>query len=288
MQKLAAVHDLAGCGRTSLNVVIPLLTALGVQVVPLPTAILSSGTNGYENFYFTDLTQSMRGVLDHWKHLHLEFDSVYSGFLGSPEQVQLVSECADTCMKQGGLFVVDPVLGDNGELEPTMDLEMVSQMRWLCSKAKCITPNITEAALLLDEKMLHLETTMDVALLKEWLLRLADMGPDFVVITSVPEHDNRFTSVVAYDRKQRAFWKVSSELIPAMYPGTGDCFTSILTGALLKGNPLPMAIDKAVQFVSLGITKAFARGTREREGIALEELVQNLCLATYDKSYSVL
>ena len=307
MQKIAVIHDLSGLGRTSLSVVIPILSTLGVQVCPLPTAVLSSGTSGFPDFRFQDLTPAMRTFLDHWKSIPLTVDAVYSGFLGSAEQVGLVAECAQSCLKKGGLFVVHPVMGDNGELEPTMGTEMVQRMRWLAAQATCITPNLTEAALLLEEDYPFWaeDRGMPEDLVVDWLARLADMGPEYVVITSVPlaprqtcpevqnaEQPNpnkkvhshattwsghaRSTAVMAFDKRQGRFWKVECEYLPAVYPGTGDTFTSVLTGSLMQGDSLPVAMDRAVQFVTLGLRAAFGHKAPEREGIYLERVLMTL------------
>ncbi len=289
--RVAAIHDLSGFGRTSLTVVIPIFSTLGIQVCPLPTAVLSTHTSGFEDFRFVDLTEFMPGFLQHWKELGLHFEAVYSGFLGSPAQADIVADCIDTCLVESGLAVVDPVLGDNGKLDPTMSMEMVERMRWLIRKATCITPNLTEAALLLDEPYpFQAETEgMDEGQLKEWLHRLTDNGPEVAVITSVPVGDTRHTSaVVAYQRTHRRFWKVDCEYIPAFYPGTGDTFTSVLTGSLMQGDSLPLAMDRAVQFVTLGIRASFGHTTPHREGIFLERVLGALNAPVTTTSYALL
>lgn len=284
MLNVAAIHDLAGLGRTSLNVVIPIITALGIEVCPLPTAILSSSTESCDDFYFFDLTESMRPILDRWKGMAVQFDAVYSGFLGSPAQVDIVAECAEHCLRKDGLFIVDPVMGEDGGLEPTMGEDMVTRMRWLVAQATCITPNLTEAALLLN-KPYPAEVIQDgisEAMLKEWLAGLADLGPDLTVITSVPMPGDviggkvRKSVVGAYDKKAGRFWKASCDYIPANYPGTGDIFTSVLTGCLLRGDSLPEAIDRAVQFVALAIRATFGFGQADREGVRLERVLGTL------------
>ncbi len=275
--RLAAIHDIAGFGHTSLMVVIPIFSTLGIQVCPLPTAVLSTGTSGFDDFRFVDLSEYMPDFLAHWKSLGLRFDAVYSGFLGSGKQVEIVADCIASCMRPGGLAVVDPVLGDNGQLEPTMDMGMVERMRWLASRATCITPNFTEAALLLNEAYPWQAEAegMDEGLLREWLLRLTQ-GPEIAVITSVPMGNGRHSAAIAYDRPQKRFWRVDCDYIPANYPGTGDSFTSVLTAGLMRGDSLPAAMGRAVQFVSLGINAAFGHKTPQREGILLEGVLGSL------------
>ena len=128
--RVAAIHDLSGFGRASLTVAIPILATMGIQVCPLPTAVLSSQTGGgMTGFTFLDLTDQMGPMMDHWASLGLKFDAVYSGFLGSPDQSELASRCIREFRAPGGIAVVDPVLGDNGQLDPTQTPEMVEAMR---------------------------------------------------------------------------------------------------------------------------------------------------------------
>lgn len=284
--RVAAIHDLSGFGRTSLTVAIPVLSAMGAQVCPMPTAVLSTHTAGFTGYSFLDLTDQMRLFLDHWQALNLKFDAVYSGFLGSPAQVDIVARCIDTCRVDGGLAVVDPVLGDNGQLEPTMDMEMVQRMRWLVRKADIITPNFTEAALLLDEPYRESISTADLMV---WLRRLTAMGPRVAVITSVPVAGHAgVSSVAAYHSTHDRFWKVDCQYIPAHYPGTGDTFASVLTGSLLQGDSLPIAMDRAVHFVTLGIRATFGHNSPSREGILLERVLDTLRAPVTVSSYELL
>lgn len=287
--RVAAIHDLAGFGRTSLMVVIPIFSTLGIQVCPLPTAVLSTGTSGFPDFRFADLTDHMSDFLGHWKELGLRFDAIYSGFLGSPRQVEIVADCISHCRRPDALVVVDPVLGDDGQLEPTMDMQMVERMRWLTRQATCITPNLTEAALLLDEPYPFeaTEQGMDDAMLRDWLYRLTDNGPEVAVITSVPVGNKRRSAVVAYQREFRRFWRVDCDYIPAVYPGTGDTFTSVLTGSMIQGDSLPLAMDRAVQFVSLSIRAAFGHSAPCREGILLERVLNALNAPVTNSSYAL-
>ena len=287
--RLAAIHDLSGFGRTSLMVAIPIFSTLGIQVCPLPTAVLSTGTSGFPDFRFVDLTEHMPDFLAHWKELGLRFDAVYSGFLGSGRQAEIVADCIAACLKPGGLAVVDPVLGDDGLLEPTMDAAMVERMRWLTGRANCITPNLTEAALLLDEPYPAeaAKKGMDRGKLRDWLYRLTDAGPEIAVITSVPHGNGRKSAVIAYDRVRERFWRVDCDYIPAVYPGTGDSFTSVLTGSLMQGDSLPLAMDRAVQFVTLGIRAAFGHSAPCREGIFLERALLSLHAPVSTSSYAL-
>ena len=289
--RVAAIHDLSGFGRTSLTVAIPIFSTMGIQVCPLPTAVLSTHTTDFEDFRFVDLTPSMPGFLTHWQELGLRFDAVYSGFLGSAAQVTVVEECIRTCLAPGGLAVVDPVLGDNGKLDPTMTPEMVENMRHLVTRASCITPNLTEAAFLLDEPYPFEaeEKGMEHERIREWLERLTDSGPETAIITSMPigPGGRGNTAVVAYQRPARRFWMVRCDYVPAFYPGTGDTFASVLTASLMQGDSLPMAMDRAVQFVTLAIRATFGHNMPTREGICLERVLGALNAPLTSTSYTL-
>lgn len=285
VMRVAAIHDLSGFGRTSLTVAIPVLSAMGIQVCPLPTAVLSTHTSGFSDFTFVDLSASVDRSLDHWEALGLSFDAVYSGFLGSPGQVESVMRCIDRCRTPDGLAVVDPVLGDHGVLEPTMGEEMIFAMRRLIRHADLITPNLTEAAFLLGEEYPAAISNETVC---EWLVRLTDFGPETAIITSVPTTRPHVSSVVAFSRTPKRFWKVDCNWLPAHYPGTGDTFTSVLTGSLLAGDSLPVAMDRAVQFVTTAIRTSFGYDLPGREGILLERVLDTLRAPVLPNAYELL
>ena len=156
VKRVAAIHDLSGFGRASLTVVIPILSTMGVQVCPLPTAVLSTHSK-FEDFHFIDLTGEMSDYIRHWKQLGISFDAVYSGFLGSPRQIDIVTDFIDHFSQQDQLVIVDPVLGDNGALYGPLNKDMVTEMQSLIKQADIITPNITEASLLLGKASQCLE-----------------------------------------------------------------------------------------------------------------------------------
>lgn len=289
IKKVAAIHDLSGFGRASLTTVIPILSTMGIQVCPVPTAILSTHTSNFTGYSFIDLTDYMEEHIAHWKKLNLEFDCIYSGFLGSPRQIKIVSDFVDHFGHKDNLVVVDPVMGDNGSLYGTMGEEMVVEMRKLVSKADIITPNFTEAAFLLGEK--YKETTTEEEV-KNWLVRISEMGPKIVIITSVPDEKiNEFEknmSVIAYNREDDVFWKVSCKYIPVSYPGTGDAYTSVLIGSLLQGDSLPVAIDRAMQFVTQCIKASYGFKYPSREGVLLERNLNTLNIPILFGAYELL
>ena len=289
VKKVAAIHDLSGFGRSSLTSIIPILSSMKVQVCPVPTAVLSSHTGGFEGYSFLDLTDYMEQHIAHWKSLTLEFDCIYSGFLGSPKQMKIVADFIDFFGHKNNLTVVDPVLGDNGKLYGTMNNEMVEEMKKLISKADIITPNFTEVTFLLNKPYKKEISEPEV---KEWLIELANMGPKIVIATSVPDENShkadRKTNVIAYDKENDVFWKVSCKYIPASYPGTGDAYTSVVIGSLLQGDSLPIAIERGVQFITQCILASYGFKYPNREGVLLERMLDVLKMPTISNSYELL
>lgn len=285
VKKVAAVHDLSGVGRVSLTVVIPILSSMGFQACPLPTAVLSNHTQ-YPDFSFLDLTDEMPKIIKEWERLGVEFDAIYTGYLGSPRQVRIVSGFINDFRRTGSLVVVDPVLGDNGRLYTTFDETMVKEMQHLITEADVITPNLTELFYMLD--LPYKEENSDDEL-KHYLRCLSDKGPQIVIATSVPvPAEPHKTSVYAYNRVGNRYWKITCPYLPAHYPGTGDTFTSVITGALLQGDSLPIALDRATQFILQGIRATFGYEYDNRDGILLEKVLHNLDMSIQISSYELI
>lgn len=274
--RVVAIHDISGIGRTSLTAAIPILSCMGIQPVPLPTAILSTQTVGTSGFSFLDLTGNMVRMLDHWESRGELFDGVYSGFMACPEQMESVARCIEGLLADGGIAVVDPVLGDDGVLHPTMTTAMVEKMRWLIRKASLITPNFTEVCLLLGVDYNAGHTFGD---LKRYLKALSDFGPEVVVGTSMPLETcpcPQYSGVLAYEKSIDRFWRVDCDYIPTHYPGTGDIFASVLTGCLVQGDSLSLAMDKAVQFTTLAVRATYGQDVPPVDGVLLERFLPTL------------
>lgn len=279
--KVAAIHDLSGVGRCSLSVILPTMSAQGIQVCPVPTAILSTHTGGFGDVVLRDLTDYISPALEHYKRLDYKFDCVYSGFLASTEQI-------DHCLEffeyyKDALKVVDPVMADNGKPYKTCTPELCSRMGELAAIADIITPNITEAAMLLGENPLQPDVSMQK--IKSCLVRLSELGPKIVVITSVFSDGRTYN--VGYDRDHSKFWRIPYNMINAHYPGTGDVFASVLTGSILRGDSLPIAMNRATAFLERAIKTTYSYSTDSREGIMLEScldfLITNPTLCDYEQ-----
>ena len=177
VKRVAAVHDLSGAGRVSLMAVIPILSSMGIQVCPLPTAVLSAHTQ-YPHYSFLDLTEEMKRIIESWEKLDMKFDTFYTGYLGSPQQVQIVENFISKFRRPQDMVVVDPVLGDNGNLYKGITEDMVTEMKKLIKYADVITPNMTEVFKLLD---MEYKSEVSVQEMKSYLKQLSDAGPDIVI-----------------------------------------------------------------------------------------------------------
>lgn len=262
--KVAAIQDISGIGRCSLTVIIPVLSAMGVQVCPVPTAVLSAHT-GYGEYVMRDLTDFMQPALAQYKKLGTKFDCVYSGFLASSEQI-------DHCLEffaafPNALKVVDPVMGDNGKAYATYTDDMCSRMNELVAVADIITPNLTEAAILLGEAYPTAPLRNSEA--KSWLVRLSKQGAKIVVITSAELADGGMATI-GYDKENNSFWKLKNDFVPAHYSGTGDMFASVLIGGILKGDSLPIAMNRATAFTELTVKTTYSYQTPWTDGLMLE------------------
>ena len=284
VRRIAAIHDLSGIGRTSLMAVIPILSTMGFNVCPLPTAILSNHSQ-YPDFSFLDLTEEMPRIIDQWEKLGVTFDAIYTGYMGSPRQIEIVCGFIERFRTADTLVVVDPVLGDNGHLYSKMTQEMVEEMRRLACRADVLTPNLTEAFALLDRPY---KTDCTTEELKDLIAELSEMGPDTVIITGVPvPGQSGLTSVIARSKSDLRTWKVTCPYLPAHYPGTGDSFTSVITGSLLQGDSLSIALDRAAQFILQGIRSTFGYRMDNRDGILLERVLPNLNTPIQSATYEL-
>ncbi len=241
MPRVAAVHDLSGYGLCSLAVALPVLATMQVDTCPLLTAYLSSHT-GYEGFTFADMTDELTAVVDHWQLLGLRFDALYSGFLGSARQIGVVEHAIETFAPP--VVLVDPVMGDNGRVYKTYTAEMCALMRRLADRATLLTPNLTEAAILLGQQP---DTMPSDAQLRDWLVQLAEERRD-VVLTGLRDGDSVTTLV--YSRDTGTVSEVSRSFVGCDYHGTGDLFASVLLGAVLNGKTLAEACALAADFVA--------------------------------------
>lgn len=278
---VAALHDLSGVGRCALTVAIPVISAMGAQVIPAPTAVLSAHT-AFPDFVGLDLTDYLEKCLDKWCEMGLEFDCVYTGYMASVRQEELARGFMDRQKK--ALRVVDPVLGDDGRMYRALPKEMPEAMRRLCRDADVITPNMTEAALLTGWKLPENDGTgalgtnrsgerYEYAQVREILERLMELRPGIALVTGVRLEDAYANVWMEKDGRVR---HCAYEPVPASYPGTGDLFASVLTGAMMQERPFEQAVSIATEYVRETIQLTLDCDTEPVYGVQLEKTLGKL------------
>ena len=268
--RIAAIHDLSCFGRCSLTIALPVLSAMGCQCCPLPTALLSAHT-GFSGNTFLDLTVEMGRIADHWAAMDLQFDAIYSGFLGSADQVDTVARFFDTFKKSGTAVIVDPVMGDHGTAYRTCTPDLCRGMRVLAENSDVITPNLTEAALLLDRPYEEVRQ----ADAYEVVRRLSLGGRRSVVLTGYFSEPGQ-TGALCFDRDSGESKAVQTPREPQDFSGTGDLFASVLAGGVARGVPLFQAAQAAADFVRDCIARTLAEGLTEQDGVDFEPLLGQL------------
>ncbi len=266
---VAAVHDLSSVGRCALTVVIPVLSAMGAQVIPLPTAVLSAHT-AFSGIAARDLTDFMRDCLLHWQKMNLRFDAVYAGYLAGPKQISVVRELLQ--WQKDAVAIVDPVMGDDGALYAGMSPEMPAMQRSLFALADVVTPNMTEYALLTGEDYSLRPRTLSEA--AEMLKKLIRMGARSAVITSFPLESG--PANVFLSREDSQVGLCPFERLPAHYPGTGDLFSSVLAGELTHGSSLEDAVGRATRFTRRAIALSMDCPVEVNYGVQLETALPEL------------
>lgn len=269
VKKVAAIHDISGFGRCSLTAVIPILSALGVQPCPFPTALLSCQT-GYEKFSFLDLTDAMSKIKRNWDEMGFAFDGVYSGFLGSEEQINIVYNFINE--RKPFFVLIDPVMGDNGKIYKTYTRKMCEKMVELVKCADIVTPNLTEACILTGRDFIRENVTNDI--LMDIAGAISELGPSKVIITGIIKDGLVYN--FSYDKVINNSFMVSSEFNGESYSGTGDVFASILCGMLIQGYDFKYSVEKASKFINDTIRYTANFDGDSRNGILLEPMLKEL------------
>lgn len=246
MKKVVTIQDISCFGKCSLTVALPIISAMGIETAVIPTAVLSTHTgSGFTGYTFHDLSGDITGISEHWKKLGLEFDAIYTGYLGSVSQIQIMSDFFDDFGKNDNFIVVDPVLGDSGKLYAGFTDKFISEMKRLCAKADYILPNMTEASFLLDIPYID-NCNEDSA--REVLRRLTELGCKTPILTGVRKEE--LHGAAAYDSERNEFYFSYSKHIDRYLHGTGDIFASVFTGAVTLGKSLQQSLDMSVKYIS--------------------------------------
>lgn len=270
-KRVAAIHDISGFGKCSLTVALPIISAAGIETAVIPTAVLSTHTGGIEGFTYRDLTDDMIPFAEHWRSLNINFDAIYTGFLGSFEQIDIVSNIFDMLKTKNTLIMVDPCMADNGELYKIYTSEMAEGMKKLCSKADIIVPNITEATMMLKRE--YIEGPYSKEYIENILKDLSLLGCKEVVLTGVWFEEDKLGSA-SYDRETGKISYAFNNRVEGLYHGTGDIFASALLSSLLNNFSLSESIQIAVDFTYNSILKTSVAGTDRRFGVNFEQNIK--------------
>lgn len=268
MKKVAAINDMSGIGKCSLTVAIPILSALKTQCCPYPTAILSSQTS-YPKFTYLDLTSQMKEYAKTWKELHMSFDTIYSGFLGSIDQIDLV--CDFIKDNKNAYVIVDPVMGDCGDYYQTFDDKIAQKIKNLVKMSNLVTPNLTEACLLTNNQY-HTKYKLDDAL--NLAKEISTLGPEKVIITGILIDDKIIN--LGYDKDNDESFSYVLDYNNKSYSGTGDIFTSIITGLITNGHNFKNSIKIASDFIFKCIKYTSNYDINPNDGVFFELFLNEL------------
>lgn len=265
-RRVAAIHDISGIGKCSLTAALPIISAAGIEAAAMPTAVLSTHTGDITGYTYRDLTSDLPSMAKHWKSLGIEFDGIYSGFLGSIEQVEMVCNFIDEFKKDGCVILVDPAMADSGRMYTTFDDDFAKEMAKLCGKADIIVPNLTEAAFLLGEE--YVEPPYSKEYIESLLERLSAIGPKQIVLTGVSFNEDEIGCAVFSGGEIHYNF---SEKYDGIYYGTGDVFASALIGAYMRGKSIFDSADIALDFTCAAIRRTHDAKTDTRFGVNFEQ-----------------
>lgn len=244
MKRIVTIQDISCIGKCSLTVALPIISACGVETAVIPTAVLSTHT-AFDGFTFRDLTDEILPIAAHWKAQGMAVDAIYTGYLGSFEQIQLVGQFFDRFGGGDTLVYADPAMADNGVLYTGFTPEFAREMGKLCGKADVIVPNLTEAAFMLGEEYVGEE--YDEAYVHGLLRRLTGLGCRTAILTGISYQPDQI-GAVAYDAQTDTFASYFNEKLPVRFHGTGDVFASACVGALMNDQDLAGALKIAVDY----------------------------------------
>ncbi len=269
MKRIVTVQDISCVGKCSLTVALPVISACGVEASVIPTAVLSAHT-AFSGFTFRDLTDEIGPVTEHWKKEGITFDAIYTGYLGSFRQLQLMDKLFDDFKTDNTVIFIDPVMADHGKLYPGFTQEFADSMAKLCARADVIVPNLTEACFMLHED--YVESGYSEEYIRSILRRLAGLGCKNAVLTGVTFEDGRL-GIMAYNREKDEFFSYYTEKINASFHGTGDVFSSACVGALMRGLSLEGALKTAANYTVESIKETIKEENHNWYGVNFEEAI---------------
>ncbi len=271
MKRLVTIQDISCVGKCSLTVALPIISAMGVETAVIPTAVLSTHTM-FNNFTFRDLSNDIPEIAKHWKEENINFEAIYTGYLGSIEQIDMLKEFFKEFKTDDNFIFIDPVMGDNGKLYTGFDQKFALEMKELCKMADIVVPNLTEASYMLEREYKEKYTENEI---KDILIELTNLGPKQAILTGVSFKDNEL-GVMSYNKETKEYFTYFREKIPVKYHGTGDVFSSTLVGAILNNNSLEKSLKIAVDYVWETILDTYKEKKENAYGVNFEKKIPYL------------
>ena len=281
MKKIALINDLSGFGKCSLTAAIPVISVMGLQACPLPTAVLSAQT-GFDEYFCDDYTDRMNIFTDQWKKMGVEFDGIYSGFLASAKQIEKVKYFLDNFQNENTFYLADPVMGDHGKPYGLFSEELLIGMKELTLRADVITPNLTEVCMLADENYANIVKYYDEENYVELILEICrkllakTSKSQTIIVTGIIRRmgDKEYVGNLAVSNEE--WFYVEDPYIGKGFSGTGDLFASVICGSLLKGMSLKEALEKASSFLTEAIEDAAKAQIPSNHGVYFEKYLNRL------------
>jgi pyridoxine kinase len=273
MKRIVTIQDISCVGKCSLTVALPIISAMGVETAILPTAVLSTHTM-FSGFTCKDMTDQIIPIAEHWKKEQFAFDAIYTGYLGSFEQIEIVSKFFDDFKTPSNLIVVDPVMADNGKLYPAFDEAYAKENAKLCGKADLIVPNITEGSFLTG---MPYRTEYDRTYITDMLGALAQLGAKYVALTGVSFEEGKI-GVMGLNTEDGSYFEYYTEHVPVSFHGTGDIFSSVVVGALTRGKSLPEAFQIACDYTKETIAYTWRTSGAGGYGVDFEVTLPGLVM----------
>lgn len=271
MKRILTIQDISCLGKCSITIALPVLSAMGVETVILPTAVLSTHTM-FKNFTVKDLTDQLLPIARHWKSENVHFDAIYTGYLGSAEEIDIAKRIFDMFRSDDTLLFVDPVMGDNGKLYPAFDTAYAALNAGLCRGVDIIVPNITEACFMTGTEY---RETYGRDYIVSLLEKLSDLGAGVSILTGVSLSPGK-TGVMGYDRRGGTFFEYQNDRVNATYHGTGDLFSSACVGAVLRGRTLQEAVQIAADYTAHTIRVTLQNPAKPWYGVDFERTIPDL------------
>lgn len=278
MKRVLTIQDISCFGKCSITVALPVISAMGVETTILPTAVLSTHTM-FKDFTCKDLTDQLVPITDHWKKEGIHFDAIYTGYLGSQEEIEICKKIFAEFKDDDTLIFIDPVMADHGKLYPAFDEAYAKQNATLCGEADIIVPNLTEACFMTDTEY---KESYDEAYVKELLNKLAALGSRVVVLTGIALSDGK-NGVYGLDTRSGEYFFYQNDHVDAAYHGTGDVFSSVSVGGIVRGLALKDAFALAADYTAETIRETLKNPDKPWYGVDFEATIPQLVSGLAEK-----